>query len=125
MGLDKQFDKISTRRSRIGLRKTFGHSETSDLSADLSTEDRLEAFMKKFDVNTDIWPPKLRQKWLAELAREVERGSCFLTKGPGGVERSINVVRIRLWSPSKQFLLVEVGRKHRTTGVVNWKAQMP
>merc|ERR1719476_311936 len=40
------------------------------------------------------------------------------------MERKISIVRVRLWSPSKRYLLVEMGRKGKD-GVVSWKAQMP
>jgi len=61
---------------------------------------------------------------LAALAKELMSGKCALTKTSRGLQRCVNVVAARLWSPDSKLTLVEKGRKCPDTNE-EWNPQLP
>lgn len=53
------------------------------------------------------------------------RKCCRLPASMGGMPRTDDVVRLRLWSPDNQLLLLEVGRQCTGPASIRWSAQLP
>jgi len=105
----------------------------SNLSADVRGKSLVEGqtasqnlvdFLRQGGVEPDTWDAKGDGRKLQLLLTELKTGKCYLEQNSKGLMRVVNIVSIRVWSPDKQFLLVDRGRRNEF-GEQNWDAQLP
>jgi len=115
-----------------GIKMTdYGLTTVMDLtSLDGTTtcREKLKAFLTHagVDIETPAWQEEKRHgsSKLDDLAKELSLGKCSLVQSPAGVYRCVNVVSVRCWTPDRQHMLIEKGRKYKS-GEEEWDARLP
>lgn len=73
------------------------------------------------DMNSDHWKDGSKVEALTE---ELALGKCSLANTSVGIQRCVSVVCVRLWSPDRKWMVVEMGRKEPWSGE-EWTVQLP
>merc|ERR1719160_1180676 len=84
---------------------------------------QVRGFLKESGVDLDA-PQWQDGSKIDSLAKELRQGKCFLVRNSFGLHRCVNVVVLRLWSPDRKFMLVDMGCKY-PSGEEEWGAQLP
>jgi len=90
-------------------------------------DEKLRKFLEDagVDVDSPHWQDSKRgTSKLADLSSELAKGKCFITNTSDGLHRCVTVVATRLWSPDRQLMLVEKGRKY-ASGEEEWSVRLP
>jgi len=93
----------------------------------LDRTERLRKFLIMNGADPDSWDGDRDDEskpTLVALSRELSSGKCILTKNSQGLQRCVNVVVLRLWSPDRKLMLVHKGSKYDDDSE-KWNAQLP
>lgn len=85
----------------------------------------LVSFLRNGGVDPDEWGEaggSVRKLQL--LTKELKAGKCYLEENSSGITRVVNIVSVRIWSPNREYLLVDWGRRN-DHGDENMEPQLP
>jgi hypothetical protein len=130
-------DRSSKRKFRwipLSEFRSYGHrGADSDASCNLHGKDFAEAetarddlmtLLRRGGVRPDSWAGPLGAMKIQTLLDDMRAGKCKLAQNSRGLVKVVNEVTVRIWSPDRQLVLVDLGRK-KANGDESWSAKFP